>query len=237
MASHCLRGVPSVMHAIFESARKAVPASHRPTHAPHLGGATPRLTSRRYEDLAFFCGTQALPALGTEEHAFVTRILALLRSNFDDGGIARYRRLMQELQDVRWDVAAPLLVAVKDCKWGSLSVGRPGLARACTRALLKTHGAPAAAAFVTALDETMCQLDALSTFERLDLGRADLTRVLARGERHDETTALVVALPEARFGLLWRPSERWEWIEGARDEVFPLVPSHLFELAVARALR
>ncbi|MDX2010121.1 MAG: hypothetical protein SFW67_08025 [Myxococcaceae bacterium] len=143
---------------------------------------------------------------------------------------------MRELQDVRWDVASSLLVAVKDCKWGSLSVGRPGLARACTRALLKTHGAAAAAAFVTALDETMCHLDALSAFERLGLGRADLTRVLARGKQHDETTALVVAFPEARFGLLWRPAGAWEWIEGTRGEIFPLVPSDLFERAAARTI-
>jgi len=224
------------MHAILEAAIKVVPAPHRPVAPVHLGGATPRLTAGRYAELASFCGTEALSALSPAEHRLVTQVLELLHPSFDDRRfMTRYRQLKGETGR-ETPVATQLLVAVKDCRWASLSMGRPGLARACVTALRRVHGPQEAARFVAALDETLCRLDALSTFERLGVGRGDITRVLARGERDDETTALVVQLPDARFGLLWRPDGQWRWVDGSRDEVLPLVPSDLFAFAVARAL-
>jgi hypothetical protein len=231
------------MHRVLQGAVNGLPAAARPQGPFHLGGALPQLGFHELLEVACLAVDAAARYVSPEEAVLFTdaRTLAerALASSHDPALNHQYGRLRSRVASLpRTSIVGDLLDAVKDTLYSSLSAGRPRLFTRAVRLVVKADGVPAGRSLVTELDEALCRLDAQSLLERVrHRPSAPLVATLARGSDTHATTALVVALRGPRYGLLRQVHRAWEWIEGTRDDVFPLVPDALMAMAVERAVR
>jgi hypothetical protein len=62
-------------------------------------------------------------------------------------------------------------------------------------------------------------------------------RPLARGGRHRQPSRWIARISPGRYALLAKLGPRWQWVEGARDDVLSSVPDADFEVATKIVLQ